>query len=483
MALNRRQILKSGAAAAGLGVLPRPVRTRETADIIVIGAGLSGLTAAWMFTEAGFKVIVLEGANRLGGRVFTADHVETRPELGASQVGPSYARVLDAIDRLDIDVVTEDRDVMPFSNHLFGELIRGDDWAASPLNQTVGTERELPPVEFASSYLRRLNPLTDPDDWLDPRFAGFDMSLGQLLSREGVSPAGMHLAELSVYSKDLWSASLLSQWQELTRGQLEARFTHRQLPGEPEPDPGKPWNIRGGTSRLVEAIAGQLRDPVRLGMTATAIEMGDDGVEVRCLNGSRFHGRYAVSAIPFTTLRLLRFSPSPKGALNEAIQTLPYAQTTRAFCVVKEPFWHDDGFEPSLFSDSAVRMFWVLDNHKGAGEYRAVIVLVGGAAMRLDTMPAEDVPDFLLSELARIRPASKGKVDILTWHSWERTRLVRGCRHMFAPGQVTRFAKRMIEPFERLHFAGEHTRRSDYGMEAAMESGERAAVEVLERLG
>lgn len=483
MAFDRRELLKTGAVAAGLATLPRSVRAQETSDVIVIGAGLSGLTAAWILTESGYKVTVLEAARRIGGRVFTADHIETKPELGASQVGPSYARVLDAIDRLGIDVVTEDRDIMPFSNHLFGKLIRSDQWSTSALNQTVGDERELQPVQFASTYLGKLNPLKNSEDWLEPEFAQYDISLGELLQREKVSPAGMHLADLSVYSKDLWSASLLTQWQEMTRGQLEAQFTHEPLPGEDPPKPGVPRNIVGGTSRLVEAMAAQLNEPVRIGMIVTSLEMDDQGVEVRCLDGSRFRGRFAVSAIPFTMLRLLNFSPALSGAHNEAVRTLPYAHTTRAFCRVKEPFWDADGFEPSLFSDSAVRMFWVLDNHKGSGEYRAVIVLVGAAAVSIDTLPAEDVPNFLLSELARIRPASKGKVEILTWHSWERTRLIRGCRHMFAPGQVTSFAKEMIEPFERLHFAGEHTRRSDYGMESAMETGERAAVELLDRLG
>ncbi len=52
---------------------------------------------------------------------------------------------------------------------------------------------------------------------------------------------------------------------------------------------------------------------------------------------------------------------------------------------------------------------------------------------------------------------------------------------MFGPGQVTKFARDMIIPHGRLHFAGEHTRRLDYGMEAAMESGERAAFEILDR--
>jgi monoamine oxidase len=50
---------------------------------------------------------------------------------------------------------------------------------------------------------------------------------------------------------------------------------------------------------------------------------------------------------------------------------------------------------------------------------------------------------------------------------------------MFAPGQITAFGREMILPHGRLHFAGEHTRRLDYGMEAAMESGERAALEIL----
>ena len=67
-------------------------------------------------------------------------------------------------------------------------------------------------------------------------------------------------------------------------------------------------------------------------------------------------------------------------------------------------------------------------------------------------------------------------------HSWSEYPLVGGFRHSFYPGQVTRFAHHMIKPHHRIHFAGEHTRRLEIGMESAMESGERAAVEVLERL-
>ena len=60
---------------------------------------------------------------------------------------------------------------------------------------------------------------------------------------------------------------------------------------------------------------------------------------------------------------------------------------------------------------------------------------------------------------------------------------VQGCRHSFAPGQMQKFIHDMIKPHGRVHFAGEHTRRLEIGMESAMASGERAAIEVLMRLG
>ena len=88
---------------------------------------------------------------------------------------------------------------------------------------------------------------------------------------------------------------------------------------------------------------------------------------------------------------------------------------------------------------------------------------------------------FLLSELERLRPASKGQVKVDRFHSWGQQSLQRGCRHSYKPGQITAFANDMIKPWQRLHFAGEHTRRLDYGMESALESGERVANEIMER--
>ena len=63
--------------------------------------------------------------------------------------------------------------------------------------------------------------------------------------------------------------------------------------------------------------------------------------------------------------------------------------------------------------------------------------------------------------------------------SWGAEPFTLGHRHVFLPGQVNRFARQMDQPWQRIHFAGEHLRRMEFGMEAAMETAERAAVAIL----
>lgn len=470
--------------AAAPFVHTRRARARESADVIVIGSGLSGLNAAWILSEAGADVLVLEGSNRIGGRVWSADEKwvtnagEVPIELGASQVGPSYARVLYAIDRLKLPTVDEDRSVLPFAYHLDGALIKGSEWPDSPHNRTVGDEREIPAVQFGPAMLARLNPLKELDDWLDPRFRDHDVSIHDLLARHGVSEGGIRLAG---HQSDLHGVSALRLFQEQTRGSFEERFAGA-LGDDGRPLEHWPKNIAGGTVALPLAMAAQLPREVRLGQQVTAIEVEPDAVSVRTLDGGRCRARFAVAATPFTVLRDVSIWPRPPGPQFEAIQRLNYAETTRAFCRIREPFWQEDGYEPSLFSDGAVRMFWTIDNHTGDGEHRGMFVLTNTAGKQVAARPPESAVRFLIDEMERIRPASRGQIEILRYHSWERQPLQRGCSPMFAPGQVTAFASEMILPHGRLHFAGEHTRRLDYGMEAAMEAGERAALEILDRI-
>lgn len=490
MTPDRRQFIAVATAAV---FAPRMALAAEKTSVAVVGGGLAGLHAALLLQDQGADVLLLEGTRRIGGRVFTADDVETRPEFGASQIGRSYARTLDLCRRFGLTLAPETRDLLPMSNHVRGAWVKSTDWESSPVNRLVGEERKLAPALLGSQLMAKYNPLQELDDWLSPAHAGLDISFAELLKRHGHSPEALRLADISTTGNDLVSASCLSMMQEQTRGRFEQRFGGDVAAATDRPygfreNPRAPGelaainNIVGGTSRLTDAMAKALGERVRTGKIVRAIDMSGAKAEIACLDGSRFSADYVVAAIPFTTLRRVQVTPAFEGAQAEAVALLPYAHTTRGFGVIEAPYWEADGLEPSFFTDETVEMLWALKPRPGESFHRFMVVLTGDSAARIDQLPSAEARALIEAEIARMRPATRGKLKLVALYGWRNAPLIGGCRHMFAPGQVTRFAAAMIKPHHRLHLAGEHTRRLDFGMEAALESGERAAVEIMEKM-
>lgn len=494
MSFERRQVLKGALSLSALSLswpLLRPAAgiAAENTSVAVIGGGLAGLNCALLLSDIGLDVILLEGSHRVGGRAYTADGVETRPEYGASEVGRSYARAIDLCSRLDIRLVPDIRSLLPMCNYVEGAWVASRDWADSPVNRMPEGERELPPLMVGMGLLSRLNPLKNLDDWLSPEFAVYDISMRELFKQNGVSDAAVRLAGISL---NLRTTSSLGMMQERTRTAFDANFGRTQI--EPADTPfglaatrqeGEETppvrNIEGGTSRLPEAMAAALGDRVRLGKVVAAIDMSGSGAEIRCLDGSRYLADFVVSAVPFSTLRNVSVSPGFVGRQQEAVLTLGYRGTTRAWGVVEKPYWEDDGLEPSFFTDETIQTMVVLDKLPGEDLHRFSIIFTGPSSARIDQLPDDQAIALIESEITRIRPSARGKLRFVDLFGWRKSPLIQGCRHLFGPGQITRFARDMIRPHYRLHFAGEHTRRIDFGMEAALESGERAAFEILER--
>ncbi|NLR70367.1 NAD(P)-binding protein [Novosphingobium sp. ERN07] len=497
MTLNRRQFVGTGVAAITALGLPRMALAAESADVVIIGAGLSGLHSAELLTEQGLKVIVLDANNRVGGRVQTVQTSEGMIDVGASQVGRGYARVIDACQRYGLKLISEDRDLLAFGTHFSGQWIDNKAWDANPLNLCVGDERKIAPSLMGQQLAAKYNPLQELDDWLDPRFAEYDISLRELLKRKGHSAQAIELAAYSAPGIGIDETSVLRMWQEEVRGRFERRMVEAASQTEQGPKRDHPFgeandhssvnglsainNIVGGTSALPKAMAAKLGDRIRLGKRAMTIALSDKGGTVTCSDGSVFNGRFLISAIPFSMLREVEITGTANPVMRQAITTMPYANTARMYVTVERPFWKDDGLPPSITTDGPMGMFWAIDNHTGEGAHRGMFVLVGRTAQAISALDRAEAEAMLLAELARLRPASKGAVRVATWKDWLRDPLQRGCGFSLAPGQVNAFARDMTKPWQVMHFAGEHTRRNDYGMESAMESGERVAIEILER--
>lgn len=167
MTLSRRDFLISSAATSFASLAPGVhAAGNGQPDVIVIGAGLSGLETALTLEENGFKVLVLEGRRRIGGRLYTLFDLPGHPEAGGNTVSNAYGRTLAAAQRNGVEIVN----LAPRTsgNRAGQALFIGDehvplaDWAAHPRNPFTGDQRKLPPLGLGRCDLPAAHALQRP---------------------------------------------------------------------------------------------------------------------------------------------------------------------------------------------------------------------------------------------------------------------------------------------------------------------------------
>lgn len=474
MRMTRRDLgLAAAAGVLGAATLAAGARaaTPRMVDVIVLGAGVSGLNAAWLLEQQGLSVLVLEARKRVGGRVMTLFDQPGYPEMGFNSMASGYGRGIDAARRAGVELVNvAPRFLRTQELFLDGRRLSREDWRASPRNPFPEDRRGLMPWEIVGRLVSEKNPLKDWAEWTDPKNAALDIPLHDFLQAQGLSDAAIQLAfdTSPYYGTSSYDVSALMFAFNDGWGKAQAASGMESLA------------VKGGNQKLPVAMAKLLKGDVLLGKEVTGIASADDAATVVCRDGSSFRAKRVISSLPFATLRRVAIEPALTGRQAQAIRCLPYQPISIAFLRVKSRYWEVDQWSPSMWTNGPAGTVIAQRFGEREDEVTGLMVQARGELARYwDGLGRTAALAMIVSELERLRPAAKGQITGAAMHSWALEPFNGGDWAYFAPGQISTLVREMAQPAGRLHFCGEHTALGNRGLEGAFESAERAALEVL----
>jgi monoamine oxidase len=278
----------------GASVLAGPAyaRTNFTSQVIVIGAGVSGLETALRLEAAGMDVQVVEASNRIGGRMNTLYDLPGQPNAGGVQIGASYSRLRARAAAVGVELFPEPTALRDTRIYIADKAFTSSDWVSARENKfPEAFKRATPSSALFAVAGGPNNPLKTFDDWRGPLGISADVSADAFLASKGFDAEARRLINVSLNANRLDTYSIVNVMRSLTL------FSAERASG------GVSSMIRGGSQRLPEAMARALKKPVMMGQAVRRISVNAQSATVTLANGTRLTAQSVVAALPFPVLR------------------------------------------------------------------------------------------------------------------------------------------------------------------------------------
>ncbi len=448
---NRREFLKVlSAASIGVALAPKDIfAQRRKKSCVIIGAGFSGLAAAFKLKNAGWNVTVLDGRNRIGGRVYSQSFKENPNlvyELGAEWVGESHERLKSLCKDFSIPLQKHQ-----FEDYLLqnGKVSRPHEWSFSP-----------PAKQAFEKLIKGYDKLTvaqktklDKYDWWNYLekigFSENDLRLRDLMDSTDFGESIRHVSAF---------AALAEYAESSPKNEMDYKMT-------------------GGNSRLAEEFAKRIgAENIKLNTLVTEINQLRGIVTIKT-GDENFKADAVICTAPTNSLLKIKFNPALPTAQTEAAQQLNYARICKNSVLYEKRFWKAENF--SMVSDTASHFYFHSTQNQTGEQGILTSYAVGEKADLLASQSNERRIKIITRDLVDFDEDAPKMARAISSYAWQRDEYTDGAYALYRPGQWFGIRPILQRPHGKILFAGEHLADWQGFMEGAIETGEAAAQNLI----
>lgn len=455
--MKRRDFLRQSSLFGGIAITAPSIisetiaKGKKPKSVIVIGAGFSGLAAAYALKKQGIRVTVLEARNRIGGRVFsfkpktTLDNVI---ELGAEWVGQSHERVIALCKEFGLELFNNQ-----FETHLTfqGEYQKANTWNTSPEFDAFWKQKEQLWKTYSHEFKKKL----DKQDWW------------RFLSNKGFSDRDLLLRELmdsTDFGESIRHVSAFAAFAEYAESSEKNEMDLK---------------IKNGNGMLAEKLADAIgREFILTNHSVLQIDQDmKNGVTVHCADGTKFNAEKLVCTVPTYSLQKIKWTPHLPGIQIDALNSLQYARIGKFPMVFVERFWKEENFD--MITDTPAHYFYHGTKDQPGKPGVLISYAIGEKADVLASVTQEQREEIILNALKPAFGDVRKYLNESLMYYWGIDAFSKGAYAFYGKGQWFGTMPVLKQHHMHTYFAGEHLADWQGFMEGAINSGEEAVKQML----